>query len=102
MNSLKEAFQQINTGNMEVLQGKVIQENPLEIQMAGDEKYIVSEEVTAVPEHLRNYETTVVMPSDTGKFFSGKITVKNALKKGDDVYVLASAKGKQFLVLGRV
>ena len=95
MNSLKEAFQQINTGGMEVLQGKVIQENPLEIQMAG-------EEVTAVPEHLRNYETTVVMPSDTGKFFSGKITVKNALKKGDEVYVLASAKGKQFLVLGRV
>lgn len=78
MNSLKEAFQQINTGGMEVLQGKVIQENPLEIQMAGDEKYIISEEVTKIPQHVKN------------------------LAKGDEVYILTSGMGKQFFVLGRV
>lgn len=102
MNSLKEAFQKINTGGIEVLQGKVVQEKPLEIQMAGDDKYIISEEVTAVPEYLRNYEMDVMVPFDSGEIFSGKIKVKNALKGGDEVYILASAKGKQFLVLGRV
>lgn len=102
MNSLKEAFQQINTRGTEVLYGKVIQEKPLEIQMAGDDKYIISEEVTAVPEHLRDYETNIVMPFDSGEIFSGKIKLKNALKKGDEVYIISFGMGKQFLVVGRV
>lgn len=78
MNSLKEAFQKINTGGMEMLQGTVIKVGPLEIQMAGDDKYIISEGVTKIPKHVGN------------------------LAKGDEVYILSSGMGKQFLVVGRV
>lgn len=78
MNSLKEAFQKINTGGTELLQGIIISQNPLEIQMAGDEKYIISGDVTKIPQHV------------------------GELEKGDEVYILASGMGKQFLVVGRV
>lgn len=78
MNSLKEAFQKINTGGMEILQGTVIKASPLEIQMAGDDKYIISEDVTKIPKHV------------------------GTLVKGDEVYILSSGMGKQFLVVGRV
>jgi len=102
MNSIKEAFQKINTDSTEVLQGTVISTGPLEIQMEGDEKHIVSEEVTYVPEHLRDYEVQVTVPAGGGGTASGKATVKNSLKKGESVYLLASNKGKQYFVLGRV
>jgi hypothetical protein len=78
MTSIKEAFQQINTGGTDVLQGTVIKVSPLEIQITGDDKYIISNEVTKVPQHVKN------------------------LVKGDEVYILASGMGKQFFVLGRV
>lgn len=78
MNSLKEAFQKINTGGMEILQGTVIKAGPLEIQMTGDDKYIISEDVTKIPKHVGD------------------------LTKGDEVYILSSGMGKQFLVVGRV
>ncbi len=78
MNSLKEAFQKINTGGMEILQGTVIKTGLLEIQMAGDDKYIISEDVTKIPKHV------------------------GTLAKGDEVYILSSDMGKQFLVIGRV
>ena len=78
MNSLKEAFQKINTGGAEVLQGTVIRAAPLEIQMAGDDKYIISGDVAKIPQHV------------------------GTLKKGDEVYILSSGMGKQFLIVGRV
>lgn len=78
MNSLKEAFQKINTGGAEVLQGTVIRDIPLEIKMAGDDRYIISGDVTKIPQHV------------------------GTLKKGDEVYILSSGMGKQFLVVGRV
>lgn len=78
MNSLKEAFQKINTGGVDVLQGTVIRAAPLEIQMAGDDKYIISGDVTKIPQHV------------------------GSLKKSDEVYIISSGMGKQFLVVGRV
>lgn len=78
MNSLKEAFQKINTGGVDVLQGTVIRAAPLEIQMAGDDKHIISDGVTKIPQHV------------------------GTLKKGDEVYIISSGMGKQFLVVGRV
>lgn len=78
MNSLKEAFQKISTGGADVLQGTVIRDEPLEIQMAGDDRYIISRNITKIPQHVGN------------------------LKKGDEVYILSSNMGKQFLVVGRV
>ncbi len=78
MDSLKEVFQKINTGGVEVLQGTVIRAAPLEIQMVGDDKYIISGDVTKIPQHV------------------------GTLKKGDEVYILSSGMGKQFLIVGRV
>ena len=46
MNSIKEAFQRLNTDGAEVLRGTVVSAEPLEIQMEGDKKHIVSGKVT--------------------------------------------------------
>ena len=102
MNSIKEAFQSLNTDGAEVLLGTVVSAEPLEIQMEGDKKHIVSGKVTYVPEHLRDYEAWVTVPTEGGGMASGMAKVGHALKKGDCVYLLATNKGKQYFALGRV
>lgn len=77
MNSLKGAFQKMNTDSVTVLQGTVISIDPTEIQMQGDKKHIISEEILCIPKHI------------------GK------LEKGDVAYLLSHNKGKQYFVLGR-
>lgn len=77
MNSLKEAFQKMNTDSVTVLQGTVISVSPLEIQMQGNEKHIISGEILCIPKHI------------------------GVLGNGDVVYLLSHNKGKQYFALGR-
>ncbi len=45
--SVKQLFQEMNKGNtVEVLQGIVISENPIKIQMINDEKLIIGTNIT--------------------------------------------------------
>ena len=55
--SLKQLFQSMIPGGPELMEGKVIQINPLKIQMTNDEKLIINERITIVPWHLTDYKT---------------------------------------------
>lgn len=105
-----------------LLQGTVISAEPLKIQIANDSKLIISGQVTVVPKHLTDYETEAdiecmtetSIDSETNlaaghahkleKFniYKAKITVHNALKKGDIIDVLALDGGKKYYILDRV
>lgn len=115
--SLKGIFQGMIPADAELMQGTVISASPLKIQMANDEKLIVNERITVVPWHLTDYTTTcsftkgtkgtVYGPDTRGDAltnltFSGSITMYNALKTGDKVYVLSLNNGKLYYVLDRV
>lgn len=102
-----------------LLQGIVKSTGPLKIQMVNDEKLVIGQNITYVPEHLTDYETEVTVDWSTNTASGGsgdaayashahgitgrkKIIVHNALKVGDRVHVLALNHGKQYFVLGRV
>lgn len=106
-------------GAPELMQGIVKATSPLRIQMVNDEKLLIGQNNTYVPEHLTDYttEVTVNWTTDADSGCSGesayashshgitgrkKITIHNALKTGDKVHVLVLNKGKQFFLLGRV
>ncbi len=125
--SIKQLIQSIVDGQMpEVLQGTVILEKPLKIQMEGDAKWIITENNTFVPWQLTDYETEITFDNpDTKQVFTTwdmaekfesleskisfkepktkhKITVHNKLVKGEKVYILSFHYGKQYYVLDRV
>lgn len=54
--SLKGLFQGMIPEAVELLQGTVIQESPLKIQMANDNKLITGESITVVPRSLTDHE----------------------------------------------
>lgn len=115
--SLKQLFQGITGGEVEVVQGIVKSASPLKIQIVNDEKLVIGANITYVPRHLTDYSTTcslakgikgsVYEPADDGSrltdfTFSGSITVHNALKAGEKVHILSFNHGKQYYVLDRV
>ncbi len=121
--SIKQAIQRMaKFGAPELLEGTVISESPLQIQIANDSKLIISEAITIVPRHLTKYKTTLdikfsgdtVLDSTTEvnslhthklkdfNIFNAELTVHNELKKGEKVHVLALNHGKKFYVMDRV
>lgn len=115
--SIKQVFQSMTAGEMEVLQGVVKSENPLKIQIMNDEKIVIGPNITYVPKHLTDHTVKVsfakgadgaVNGSVTGGesltdiTFTGTMTVRNALKKSDLVHLLSFHHGKQYYVLDRV
>ncbi len=121
--SLKEAIQRMaKVGVPELLEGTVISEKPLKIQIANDSKLIISEAITVVPRHLTEYKTTldISFSGDTTlnsttevnsmhshrlkdfNIFNAELTVHNELKKGERVHILALNNGKKFYVMDRV
>lgn len=127
--SLKQLFQGMVPGGPELMQGKVISESPLKIQMDGDDKLIINERVAIVPWHLTDYTTkatyrkmdgtldswtkndgshadpvggTHVHHGEDFNLYKGVIKVHNALKIGDKVHVLALNGGKVYYILDRV
>lgn len=117
--SLKGLFQGMMPADAEIMQGNVISASPLKIQMVNDEKLIINERITVVPWHLSNYTTTCTIDWNTENKSGGsgdasfsshrheivgtkQITVNNALKVGEAVYVLSLNNGKLYYVLDRV
>lgn len=75
--SLKGLFQGMIPEAVELLQGTVIQESPLRIQMTNDSKLIISENITVVPRSLTDHELEAdvrlaggSIDSETGKALS--------------------------------
>lgn len=143
--SLKNLIQGMVQGEAELMQGTVISDSPLKVQMINDEKLIINERIMVVPRHLSDYTTIASFTVDDGKLDSvttgsgehhhdgglhgehisgngshthdggthshplssftltkGTITVYNALKVGEIVYVLSLNKGKLYYILDRV
>lgn len=121
--SLKEAIHGIaKVGAPELLEGTVISEKPLQIQISNDSKLVISEAITVVPRHLTEYKTTLdirfsgdtVLNGTTEvnsmhshklkdfNIFNAELTVHNELKKGERVHILALNHGKKFYVMDRV
>lgn len=129
--SLKQVMQRMFPDGPEIMQGTVISERPLKIQMDGDSKLIINERVAIVPWHLTDYTTKMTYKLDMGSLdsetyndgehgghvggdgthvnhlktfnlYKGTMTVHNALKKGDKVHVLALNNGKVYYILDRV
>ena len=95
--SIKQIIQWMAGGETEVVQGIVKSVSPLKIQITNDDKLVITENITYVPKHLTNYTVEVDMPEDRIE-----ITIRNALKVNETVYVLSFKHGKQYYVLDRV
>jgi len=129
--SLKQLFQGMIPKGSEIMEGTVIQTDPLKIQMTNDPKHFITDRITIVPWHLTDYTTkatllkadgsldsqtrqdgahgghmggdgTHINQLDTFNLYQGTLTVHNALKKGEKVHVLALNNGKLYYVLDRV
>lgn len=124
--SLKQLFQGMIPDGDEIMEGTVIQIDPLKIQMTNDEKLIINERITIVPWHLTDYKTRATYRKMDGtldswtkpdshheidgckhyledfNLYRGIIVVHNALRKGDKLHILALNHGKLYYVLDRV
>lgn len=99
--SLKQLFQSMIPDGDELLEGTVIQIDPIKIQMTGDDKLIISDRITIVPWHLTDYKTCVTCLKMDGSH-TEPIVVHNALRKGDKLHILALNHGKLYYVMDRV
>ena len=110
--SIKQLLQGMTGEGVAVLQGIVKSASPLKIQIVGDDKLLLSDNICYVPRHLTDYETKFVSKNIIRKYpngdtnaddivYSGDITIKNALKVGEIVHVLSFNHGKQYYVLDR-
>ena len=90
--SIKQAIQRMaKVGAPELLEGTVISESPLQLQIANDSKLIISEAISIVPRHLTEYKTTLDIK------FSGD----TVLDSTTEVNSLHSHKLKDFNHIGK-
>lgn len=113
-----------------VIEAKVIGVNPLKVQAANDDKLILNAGSLVVPWHLTDYTTKMTYRLDEGtldsetyndgahgghvggdgthvnhlktfNLYKGTMTVYNALKVGDMIYLLRYNDGKKYFILDR-
>ena len=113
-----------------VIEAKVIGVGPLKIQATNDDKLILNAGSLVVPWHLTDYTTKMTYRLDKGtldsetyndgahgghvggdgthvnhlktfNLYKGTMTVYNALKVGDMIYLLRYNDGKKYFILDR-
>lgn len=99
--SIKELFQGMIPIGVELLQGIVISNEPLRVQIVNDSKHIISRISTVVPKHLTDYTISATIADEDGTHDS-LVTVHNALQVGEGVHLLSLQNGKKHFILGRV
>lgn len=120
--SIKQLIQQMIPENIGLIEGVVVKTSPLSIQVVNNPKMVVSGPILVIPKHLTDYKTTCTINTSGPPVLSGDttmanehyhnlnelglsgatITVHNALKKGEKVYMLRFNGGRQYYVLDRV
>ena len=119
--SLKQLFQGMAPEGTTVVNGTVVSASPLSIRIDNDDKLTVSGSVLLVAQYLGDWTATVdislgkgTINSVTNEVQSHKhkqetfiltgatMTVHNALRAGEAVYLLKFNNGKNYLVLDRV
>ena len=118
--SLKQLFLSMLPKNGGIVVGTVTKESPLTIQIENDEKLEISGSALLVPRNLTDYQVKVDIALADGKIDSnthvggahihslktfsiesGLLTVYNALKTGESVYLLRFNDGKSYYALER-
>ena len=81
--------------------GKVISVSPLKVQITS--QLVIPSSLLTVPRHLTNY-TVEVDISDDGEGNGGRksMTIRNALKVGDNVALLRKQGGQQYFIVDRI
>jgi hypothetical protein len=70
--SIKEIIQSMQIKDMEILEGVVISEAPLNIKLANNEKMVLDEDILIVPQHLTDYKTKLSFAAIAGAVLSSK------------------------------
>lgn len=106
--SIKGLFQGMIPDHEGVVRGRVVAVSPLEIQVLNDDKLRLPKALLCVPRHLSKYQTTcdILSGNESGATDQPPIrravmTVDNALKSGDMVFLLSFNEGKKYYVLDR-
>jgi hypothetical protein len=97
--SLKEAIQNMTPQDSSVIMGKVTSASPLKIQAVNDDKLTIHGNLLCIPKHLTDYTVKCNIP-EIG-LSNAEITINNALKSGETVYLLRFNKNKKYYVLDR-
>lgn len=102
-----------------IVVGKVINENPLGIELVNDVKMRLGPHVLLIADYLKDYDVTIeindtqVTGATTNEnnhshnvsgftMKSGIMTIRNGLKKDELVYLLPQHSYKKYFVLSRV
>lgn len=94
--SIKQVIQSCTTESTGLFYGRVIKVSPLTIELQNDSNQRVSEALLIVPEHLKDKDYIVDINGE-----ENTITLKNALKKDDNVIILSINNGNLYLIVGR-
>lgn len=103
--SLRELIAKCGGGHeANVIVGKVTKASPLEIQSLNDAKLVLTESNVYVPKHLTDYSVSIHLSGsiDGHSIGTRSGTIYNALKKGDEVYLLQYQGGQLYFVLDKV
>lgn len=102
--SVSELIKQIankSVSSSDIYEGTVTSASPIKITLVNDAKIILSSANMVIPEHLREKIGTVTIRVN-GVYYSGHVTIHEALKTGDKVYLMSYNNGKKYFVLDRV
>jgi len=103
--SIKEVVQSMIPSAPGIMLGRVINEDPIKIQIVNDNYFVLDSNKLLISDHLKDYDLQIEMHNTqvTGATSSdnehshnisdfemteGTIKIKNSLKKGDFVYIL--------------
>ncbi len=103
--SLRELLQKASgIRTAAVVTGKVTNASPIEITADNDAKLVLTDDDLFIPRHLTDYSVSIHLSGTIGGYSIGTHsgTIHNALKKGDEVYLLAFDNGSQYFVLDKV
>ncbi len=81
----------------DIITGTVISVKPLKIKVS--QKLTLSEDFLILGRNVSDYETEITLPGSVGK---SKVTIHNALKKGDTAVMIRQAGGQRYLVIDKV
>lgn len=81
----------------DIVTGTVVSVKPLKIKVS--QKLAPSEEFLLLGRNVSDYETEITLPGSAGK---SKVTIHNAMKKGDTAVMIRQAGGQRYLVIDKV
>lgn len=70
--SIKQIIQSMQVKDMEILEGVVTSQAPLNIQLVNNEKMVLNKDILIIPQHLTDYKTKMSFSAIAGIVLSSK------------------------------